>query len=308
MRILSRIQGFFSSWRFPALALSALGAFELLLVVMLLVPSSADALGAFAEEFRTWCFGWDPATGKMEWAYVAMMMAHPVVIGGLVAAVWWRPLREARARSLLPYFGSAALLVVGATSSLVLLSNDAEASELPFPAEELRTELPAPVFELSNQEGDRVRLADLRGEVVVLTGVYATCGHTCPLIMQQLERAIGALEPAAQKQVRAVLVTLNPEHDDQQVLRDLAARHEVSAPQYQFLTGPVPEVNRALDELQIARKKDPHSGVIDHANLFIVLDRTGRIAYRFTLGERQERWLAQALRILVRESAPAGGA
>ena len=89
------------------------------------------------------------------------------------------------------------------------------------------------------------------------------------------------------------------------MLRDLASRHGVSAPAYQFLTGPAKDVNGVLDRLQIARKKDPHSGVIDHANLFIVLDRNGTVAYRFTLGERQERWLGQALKLLVRE--PSGG-
>jgi protein SCO1/2 len=240
-----------------------------------------------------------------------MMTAQPIVIGALVAFVWWKPLSaigRVRPGALLPYLAGAALMVTAATTTLVTLKSDAQATELPFPAEELRTAFPAPALELKNQLGDRVRLEDLRGRVVVLTGVYATCGHTCPLIMAQLERAFASLEPSQRSQVRAVLVTLNPEHDDQQVLRDLAARHSVSAPEYQFLTGPVPEVNRVLDQLQIARKKDPHSGVIDHANLFIVLDRQGKIAYRFTLGERQERWLSQALGILVRESSGGGGA
>lgn len=308
-RALSSVQRFFSSWRFPALALAALGAFELLLVVMLLAPASSAGFGAFAEEFRTWCFGYDPATGKLEWGYVAMMMAHPVVIGGLVAALWWQPLRQV-ARSepwaLLPYLATAVLVVAAGSISLVAFKSDARAAELPFPAETLRTALPAPELSLENQDGKRVRLTDLRGKVVILTGVYATCGHTCPLIMAQLQRSLDALPPTERRDVRAVLVTLNPEHDDRVVLADLAERHGVRAPEYQFLTGQVDEVNRVLDQLQIARKRDPHSGVIDHANLFIVLDRSGKVAYRFTLGERQERWLTQALSVLVADSR--GGA
>jgi cytochrome oxidase Cu insertion factor (SCO1/SenC/PrrC family) len=58
--------------------------------------------------------------------------------------------------------------------------------------------------------------------------------------------------------------------------------------------------------LQIARERNPQTGMIDHANLFIVLDRKGTIAYRFTLGEHQEHWLARALQLLTREQA--GGA
>lgn len=301
---LRAIQSFFSSWRFPALVLGLLACFELLIATMLAAPPSSEGLGAFAEEFRIWCFGYDPATGKMEWSYVAMMAAQPIVIGGLVTLLWWAPLREVvtkRPRALLPYLAGA-IVTMGATSATLLaLRGEASAAELPFPAEDLRTALPAPAFELENQDGQRVSLQSLRGRVVVMTGVYATCGHTCPLIMAQLERALAALPEGARRDVTVVAITLNPEHDDRKVLADLAKRHEVSAPQYQLLTGRVPEVERILDALSIARKKDPHSGVIDHANLFIVLDRKGKIAYRFTLGERQERWLSLALGLLARE-------
>ncbi len=46
--------------------------------------------------------------------------------------------------------------------------------------------------------------------------------------------------------------------------------------------------------------------MIDHANLFLLVDRAGRIAYRLTLGERQQRWLTSALEFLLREEP--GGA
>jgi hypothetical protein len=37
------------------------------------------------------------------------------------------------------------------------------------------------------------------------------------------------------------------------------------------------------------------SEAIDHANLFILVDREDRIVYRFTLDERQQSWLGSAL-------------
>jgi len=46
--------------------------------------------------------------------------------------------------------------------------------------------------------------------------------------------------------------------------------------------------------------------VIDHANLFLLLDRNGKVAYRLGLGDRQERWLASALRILLQEPTHVG--
>jgi protein SCO1/2 len=47
--------------------------------------------------------------------------------------------------------------------------------------------------------------------------------------------------------------------------------------------------------------RDTDTGLIDHANLFILIDREGRVAYRFTLGERQQDWLGNALRLLLGE-------
>ena len=57
--------------------------------------------------------------------------------------------------------------------------------------------------------------------------------------------------------------------------------------------------------MQVARKRDPETGVIDHANLFLLIDREGRLAYRLGLGERQQRWLTSALRVLLDEKGPA---
>ena len=63
------------------------------------------------------------------------------------------------------------------------------------------------------------------------------------------------------------------------------------------------EVESTLDRMQMARERDPETGVINHANLFLLIDREGRLAYRLGLGERQQRWLVSALRVLLREES-----
>jgi cytochrome oxidase Cu insertion factor (SCO1/SenC/PrrC family) len=63
----------------------------------------------------------------------------------------------------------------------------------------------------------------------------------------------------------------------------------------------VVEVNDVLDRLEISRSANPMSGEIDHANLFLLIDKGGKLAYRLTLGAQQEQWLVEALRVLVAE-------
>lgn len=48
----------------------------------------------------------------------------------------------------------------------------------PLPAAKLRTELPAPKFELINQDGDVVSPQNMLGNVVILTAIYSTCPDT----------------------------------------------------------------------------------------------------------------------------------
>lgn len=308
--VLQRLQAIFSSWRFPAFSLSLLVFYNLLVVAMLLVPVSDDSFGRFAEEFKTWCFGYDPATGEMQTMYVVLMVTEPVALGAILALVWWKQLREAlsRPRQLLPWTVSALLVVaVGAVAITGLGGNTALEGELPFPAERLRTSYVPPDFDLVDHEGAPLRLADLRGKVVVVTAIYASCSYTCPMLLGQARRSIEALPPEVQQEVVVVGITLDPARDGPEQLAGMAKAQGVAAPLFRLATGDPAHVESVLDRFDVSRKRIGDTPVIDHANLYFVLDRAGTIAYRLTLGERQEQWLTSALRLLAKEPAAGGG-
>ncbi|MCC6213361.1 MAG: SCO family protein [Polyangiaceae bacterium] len=303
-RLVRSLRWLFEGHRAPAYALALVVLYKLALIALLLVPASSSGFGQFAEEFKTWCFGYDPATGKLQVAYVVAMLTEPVILGGAVLLFWGRELLQVvrgRPRKLAPsaLFAVATLLAGGA--ALGAMGGPAPTAELPFPAEALRTALPAPAFVLEDQEGRPVSPQALRGKVVVLTGVYASCGATCPMIMGQSKRVVEALSPEERADVVVIAVTLDPTRDDRERRAAMAKGQGVSAPTFRLVGGDPAEVERVLDDLAIARKRDPQTGVIDHVNLFAVLDRQGRLAYRFSLGERQEDWLGKALGLLVRE-------
>jgi protein SCO1/2 len=307
-RLEKLINGFSGIMRgavFPAFALSMLFFWTVFIAVMLFLPASSSGLGAFAEEFRVWCFGYDPATGRTEVAYVMSMLLPQVMLAGFILGFWWAPLREMsrRPRAFVPYVGLAALLVTGAGVGFAYSGAEAPTGEMPFPAEALRTTYAPPDLVLINQLEETVDLAALRGNVVVLTAVYASCPHTCPAILSQAKAAIAELDPATRDDLRLIAVTLDPENDSPQVLAGLAQMHGLDAPTWNLVTGESAEVESTLDRMQMARERDPETGVINHANLFLLIDRDGRLAYRLGLGERQQRWLVSALRVLLREES-----
>lgn len=299
---------FFSGGRFPAFALSFVAFYELLMLAVLVTPAGPSGLGAFAEDFRIWCFGYDPATGHMNPSGAFSFLLPPAMLAIGLALLWREPLRAALARPLAMALdvGAAALLVGVAASGFVLLGATPARGELPFPAESLRMAIRPPELRLTDQAGETVDLAALRGEVVLLTAVYASCPHTCPIILEQARSALDTLSPEERAHVHVVGVTLDPGHDTPEVLAELAAMHGLERPTYHLVTGPTAEVERVLDRMDVSRRRDPETGVIDHANVFLVVDRSGRVAYRLTIGERQQRWLVSALRVLVREVPDAG--
>ena len=307
-RIVDHVLRFFSGGRFPAFALAFMLFYELLLVSLLLLPSAPSGLGAFAEDFRIWCFGLDPATGHLQIASMLTLLGSPLLFAAALALLWREPLREefARPRAFAVDTGAAALVAGAVASGFVLLGAAPARGELPFPAQALRTAHRAPELRLVDQAGEPVDLAALRGDVVLLTAVYASCPHTCPIILEQARSALDVLGADERAHVRVVGVTLDPEHDTPEVLAELADMHGLERPTYRLVTGPAGEVERVLDGMNVSRRRDPKTGVIDHANAFLVIDSAGRVAYRLTIGERQQRWLVSALRLLVQEARDAG--
>lgn len=302
------ILGYFSGGRFPVFALAFVLFYELLIVAMLVVPAAPSGLGAFAEDFRIWCFGYDPATGHWSVAAALSFLGPPAILSAGLALLWQEPLRAAmdRPRKVAADVAFAALVVAGVATGFVVLGTTPAQGELPFPAEALRMAHRPPTFRLVDQAGEPVDLESLRGEVVVLTAVYASCPHTCPIILEQARSALSALSPSERERVHVVGVTLDPSNDTPEVLATLADMHGLERPTFRLVTGPPQEVERVLDRMDISRRRDPETGIIDHANVFLVIDPGGRVAYRLTIGERQQRWLVSALQLLVREVPNAG--
>jgi protein SCO1/2 len=299
---------FFTGAAFPVFALGVLLLYELVLVGLMIAPRSDAGLGAFAEDFRVWCFGSDAATGRANWGYAIGMISPPVFVIATVAWLWWAPLaalRRSPARAVRPALAALLLVVAGAGATVLYAPRPAR-GELPFPADALRTEHRPPPLRLTDQTRAMVDLAELRGKVVLLTGIYASCGFTCPMIMAEAKRVAAGLTPAECRDLRVIAVTLDPGHDTPEVLNRLAEAQGLAPPLWHFVTGEPREVERTLDLMGVSRSRDPATGVIDHANLFMLVDRRGRVAYRFTLGPRQEGWLAAALRVLLHEPPDAG--
>ena len=304
-RLVARATGFLSGGRFPAFAICALVFYQIFIAVMAFMPPNGGAWGEFLEDFRMRCFKLDPKSGWMELSSVWVMLSEPLPLQAIFFFIWRAPLLElwqTRRRAFAQVAGCALLLVglIGASLMGLGRSQATTPAELPFPAVNLRSALVMPSFTLTNQDGQAVTLSDFKGRVVLVTAVYSTCTTTCPMMLTKVRTVLDQLTPAERNDMAVVAFSLNPETDTRE-LRAMTARMYGIKSQFHFVSGVPSEVNALLDKLDVARTRDEKSGQIMHSNLFFLLDRESRIAYRLSLSQNESSWLISALRVLLAE-------
>src|SRR5215208_1485395 len=93
----------------------------------------------------------------------------------------------------------------------------------------------APDFALQGSEGRTVRLADLRGKVLILNFIYTSCGDVCPLHTDRLAQIQTLVNQTPMKgMVEFVSITTDPTRDTSQVLLDYAKAHGVDPGNWTF--------------------------------------------------------------------------
>ena len=303
------VRSLFEGPWFAVFMVSVLVLWNAMLLAVMLAPDLQGPIGAFSADFKRRCLQYDSLTGSVNWGNAIPYMVTPVVLGTATVLIYRKQLGAAfRNPMALSICVGAALGVVclGAVGLLEVSGVSAASDEttLAFPAEKLRTQLRPPEFRLTNQNGNLVSPQDFRGQVVMLTAIYATCPDACPMVLAQAKNVLAGLTEAERANVHVIAVTLDPERDDPAALTLLADTHRVTAPAWNLVTGTPQQVNPVIDSLGVWRAWNAEKGRLDHSNVFLLIDRQGRLAYRFSLGETQELWLTEALKVLVAESEP----
>ena len=143
---------------------------------------------------------------------------------------------------------------------------------------------PAPDFTLTTQDGARMSLRDLRGKVVAVTFIYASCTDTCPLLTAKMAALQAKLGPEFGSRVFFASVTVDPERDTPVVLRRYAQAHGANPGGWAFLTGSPAEIRDVERRYGVYARKNP-AGDVDHTFLTSLIDRNGILRVQY-LGVR----------------------
>lgn len=143
---------------------------------------------------------------------------------------------------------------------------------------------PAPAFTLTSQTGEPVSLADLRGKVVALTFIYTECPDICPLLTQKMVQVQDELGADFGKKIAFVSISLDPEHDTPEILKDYAEFWGAKPEGWSFLTGSLDAVRDVTRRYGVffAKQKD---GSVEHSQLTTLVDADGQMRVQY-LGAR----------------------
>lgn len=300
------LRDFFNGAGLPVCLLAVAAVYEVFLLAVMFAPAGSGPWSRFSEEFKIWCFSYNPATGGMQWGAVWLMIFEPFVLALITIFFYRKNLWELGPGGAFRRHWRAALsggvLTAVALLGLTTFSGTTSAeTALPFPGERIRTQIAPPEILLTDQGGREVSLESLRGKVVLITGVYATCSTACPQILQTVKRVMDTLPEGEREHFVALAISLDPENDASWMMNAIAESYFPQS-RFHYLNGDAKTVRAILEHMGFAAIRNGETGAIDHANLFILVDAEGRIAYRFGLDPRHESWMHEAAAQLLAEA------
>lgn len=138
----------------------------------------------------------------------------------------------------------------------------------------------APQFELTNQNGKKTTNKDYDGKVYVLEFFFSTCPTICPKMNQNMITIQN--EFFGNPNFGIASITINPENDTPQVLKEHAKTLGVTSKNWHFLTGEKEYImNLANKGFNIyAGENSKVSGGFEHSGLFALIDKKGNIRCR----------------------------
>jgi protein SCO1 len=138
----------------------------------------------------------------------------------------------------------------------------------------------APEFSLTSQDGSQVTLADFRGKVVAVTFIYTLCTSTCPVLTPTMSFVQDQLGPNFGTKIAFVSITVDPERDTPEVLKEYAHAFGANLAGWAFLTG-TPDAIRDVTRRYGVFASTTANGDVEHTFLTSIVDPSGMLRVQY---------------------------
>jgi len=147
-------------------------------------------------------------------------------------------------------------------------------------------------------DGSAVALSEFRGKPLLVSMIFTSCHHVCPVTTKRLHQAVrAARDVLGADSFNVVTVGFDTANDTPEAMRQFARKQGVDDAQWRFLSGDFVDVDALAADLGFIYYRSPRG--FDHITQVSVLDEDGKV-YRQVYGMQFELpWLVEPLKELV---------
>jgi protein SCO1/2 len=138
----------------------------------------------------------------------------------------------------------------------------------------------APDFTLTSQDRKSVSLHDFRGKAVAIAFIYTSCTDVCPMLTANMASVEKKLGPAFGSKVAFISITVDPERDTPEVLKEYANNFSADPKGWVFLTGEAEAVRQVGLKYGVVARKTA-DGDVDHNLLTSLVDAGGNLRVQY---------------------------
>lgn len=164
-------------------------------------------------------------------------------------------------------------------TGMLYTANSEPASPGDLESERVKPGEVVPDFTLTDQDGKLIHLRDFRGKAVLLTFIYTRCPlpNFCPLMTKNFAELQQRLSKEFPGKYQLLSVSIDPEFDKPEVLKDYAARCGADPKDWTFATGDADAIRFVTGLAGLYYERE--NGLISHDLRTALIDPQGKLVH-----------------------------
>jgi protein SCO1/2 len=143
----------------------------------------------------------------------------------------------------------------------------------------LYTVMKVPDFQLTDQNNKKITNKDMLGKVYLVEFFFSRCPTICP-VMNSNMRVIE--DEVNNPEFGIISISIDPDNDTPQTLKQHAKRIGVKSPNWHFLTGDRTYIGDLADKFDIyVGDKEDEGENLNHSGMIALVDKDGNIRCRY---------------------------
>lgn len=131
----------------------------------------------------------------------------------------------------------------------------------------------------TTQDNEEIELKDLQGKTLVVVMIYTSCQAACPRLVADMRHIERDVPDSLEDKVQYVFVSIDPEVDTPERLKDFAIENQMEEEKWLFLRGTEEDTREFAAVLAVSYKA---ISPIDfsHSNIISVFDKHGELKFQ----------------------------